>query len=40
MEKKINSFRNKMKQGKFFQECNRCLPEFVDMFDKKFDSLK
>ena len=36
---KMNNFRNKMKQGKFFPECNRCLPEFIDMFDKKFKEL-
>ena len=33
--KKMNSFRDQLGDGKFFNGCKRCLPDFVDQFNEK-----
>jgi radical SAM protein with 4Fe4S-binding SPASM domain len=38
--KKMNEFRERIKKKEFFKECNRCIPEFVDIFNKTYESLK
>lgn len=37
---KMLAFRRRLKAGKFYKECNRCLPEFVDMFNERYRGLK
>lgn len=36
---KMEKFRERMKKRLFFKECKRCLPEFTQMFDRKYKEM-
>jgi radical SAM protein with 4Fe4S-binding SPASM domain len=38
--KKMEDFRNKIRKGEYFEKCKYCLPEFVDIYNEKFEKSK
>jgi len=38
--KKMESIRKKMLKGEFFSGCERCLPDFTEMFNRMYDEMR
>ncbi len=36
----MNNFRERIKKGEYFDECKFCLPEFVDIYNEKYENMK
>ena len=38
--KGMDRFRERLLKGEFYPDCNRCLPEFIDIFNRRLDGME